>query len=118
MTAAWRICPSRGCPQAIPASARYCTKHAREHEQRRGNSNQRGYGSSHQALRRAFIPEVLAGTALCWRCNEPIKPDEPWDLGHDDEDRTKYMGPEHARRCNRSAAGRRAHLTPAADEAP
>lgn len=109
MPRAKRICGKASCPHV--ADGRYCTKHNAEYEQARGSSNQRGYGAGHQALRRAFIPEVLAGMATCWRCKEPIKPDEAWDLGHDDEDRTKYKGPEHSGRCNRAAAGRRAHLT-------
>jgi hypothetical protein len=106
MPRAKRICPKPGCPHA--AVGRYCKDHAREYEQQRGSSNQRGYGASHQALRRAFIPEILAGTMHCWRCNELIQPDQPWDLGHADHDRTIYKGPEHVR-CNRSAGGRQAH---------
>jgi len=107
MSEAWRICPARGCPQSIPASKRYCPKHARAHEKQRGSREDRGYDHAHRSLRKAFIPEVLAGKATCWRCGEPIKPDEAWDLGHDDDDRTMYRGPEHANRCNRSEAGRR-----------
>ena len=34
-----------------------------------------------------------------------IRPDEPWDLGHDDLDRSLPRAPEH-RRCNRAT---RAH---------
>jgi hypothetical protein len=45
---------------------------------------------------------VEAGHIECWRCGYAIAPDEPWDLGHDDEDRTRYRGPEHVA-CNRSA---------------
>jgi hypothetical protein len=40
----------------------------------------------------------------CARCGERIEPGEPWDLGHDDVDRSRYTGPEH-RRCNRSTRG-------------
>jgi hypothetical protein len=61
-------------------------------------------------LRKAFIPEHEAGTLVCWRCRELIPANEPFDLGHDDDDRTIYRGAEHANRCNRSAAGKRAHL--------
>jgi hypothetical protein len=49
---------------------------------------------------------VAAGRARCWRCGRMIGPGEAWDLGHDDDDRSRYAGPEH-QVCNRSAAGRR-----------
>lgn len=75
----------------------------------------RGYDYQHKKLREQVRPMVEAGKALCWRCIENglspeearIKPDEPWDLGHDDDDRSRYRGPEH-QRCNRATAGRRA----------
>ena len=51
---------------------------------------------------------VEAGQATCWRCGQPIKAGEPFDLGHDDEDRSIIRGPEHVF-CNRSAAGKAAH---------
>lgn len=66
----------------------------------------RGYGNEHQKLRRTIAREVKAGNAYCWRCTKPIAPNEPWDLGHDDDDRTKYNGPEH-QACNRAVTTHR-----------
>jgi hypothetical protein len=49
---------------------------------------------------------VNSGGVDCWRCGERIEVGEAWDLGHDDVDRSRWRGPEHAR-CNRAAAARR-----------
>jgi hypothetical protein len=53
----------------------------------------RGYGWKHQQIRRIVEREVAAGLSICARCGVPIHPAEPWDLGHDDYDRTTYSGP-------------------------
>jgi hypothetical protein len=63
------------------------------------------YGSHHKALRRRWALVVKAGKAVCWRCGEPIAPNEPWDLGHDDENPARHRGPEH-RKCNRGTLPR------------
>jgi hypothetical protein len=52
-----------------------------------------------------LTPFVLSGLAHCVRCGEPIAPDEPWDLGHDDIHPSLHTGPEH-RACNRGAPHR------------
>ena len=70
-----------------------------------GKTSARGYGHHHQQLRARLAPLVAAGGWICTRCCEPIRPGEPWDLGHADHDRSVYTGPEH-RRCNRATASR------------
>ena len=50
-----------------------------------------GIGRSGPSSRRRW----LAGGVRCARCGEPIRPGEPWDLGHVDGDRSRYAGPEH-----------------------
>jgi hypothetical protein len=61
--------------------------------------------------RRNLASFVGAGLEHCARCGERILPGEPWDLDHDDNDRSKYLGPSH-RRCNRAtAAGRHEPIT-------
>lgn len=70
-----------------------------------------GYGYAHRQARKRFARLVATGTVVCARagCGRLIDPDEDWDLGHDDSDRTRYVGPEHAA-CNRATAGRRGGL--------
>jgi len=65
------------------------------------------YCRHHQALRARWVPLVAAGRVSCWRCGEGIAPGDPWDLGHADEDKTIYRGPE-CRPCNRATASRQA----------
>lgn len=77
-----------------------------------GSTTARGYGSEHQKERARAKRVVDAGEAYCWRCGGWIDPAMPWDLGHDDHDRSVYRGPEHrGRECpmggNRGTARRR-----------
>jgi hypothetical protein len=57
-------------------------------------NGQHRYGSHHKRMRRRYALEVRAGNAICWRCGKPIAPDEPWDLGHDDDNPSSHRGPE------------------------
>ena len=68
---------------------------------RRPTTARRGYGSVHQTIRARWAPRVATGTVPCARCGLVISTAEPWDLGHDDADRSRYSGPEH-RACNRA----------------
>jgi hypothetical protein len=70
-------------------------------------TTERGYGQQHQLERAKWAPIVKAGRAICWRCRRLILPGQPWDLGHDDNDRRIYRGPE-CRGCNRATAAHRA----------
>lgn len=71
----------------------------------KGKTAERGYGGQHQAERARWSPVVAAGQAWCARCGQRIAPGQPWDLDHDDHDRTRYRGPAH-RACNRKAGGK------------
>ena len=71
-----------------------------------GSTTARGYGYRHQQIRRQAARLVASGMAICGRCGQPINPGEPWDLGHADNDKSRYTGPEH-RHENRATAGRR-----------
>lgn len=102
-------CAEAGCPTPVPHGTSRCPTHTRDRDRARGSRQARGYNSDHDRTRRALAPLVATGRATCWRCGLPIHPGEPWDLGHDDHDRSITRGPEHASTCNRSAAGRASH---------
>ena len=76
-----------------------CENHTR-------GTTQRGYGFTHRYLRKRLERAIATGRVRCARCGNPIRPDEPWDLGHNDNDRSRYNGPEH-QTCNRSTAAKR-----------
>lgn len=64
------------------------------------------YCTHHQQMRVQWEAAVRTGKAECWRCGKALAPTELFDLGHDDDDRTRYRGPE-CRPCNRSTSTRR-----------
>lgn len=98
-----KVCLEPGCPALTRATR--CTEHTRAKDKARGSAAARGYGSDHKASRARWAPLVAAGNVKCWRCGDYIAAGEPFDLGHDDQDRSKYRGPEHVG-CNRATAGR------------
>lgn len=103
-----RVCIITGCPNIATTGGR-CPTHATAHNRARGTPTQRGYGATHRRQRAAWQRRLDAGEPItCWRCGQPITPDQPWDLGHDDTYRDRTRGPEH-QYCNRAAGGRAAH---------
>jgi hypothetical protein len=77
-----------------------------------GRTTAQGYGFPHQRERRRIAALVAQGGYVCPRYGHPqfpncpgaILPGDEWELGHDDRDKRKYTGPEHAR-CNERAGG-------------
>jgi hypothetical protein len=84
-----------------------CPQHQAEHERNRNarpNTTSRGYGAAHQRMREQLLEAFVPGQP-CARCGQPILAAADADLGHDDQDRSKYAGLEH-KRCNRATSGR------------
>ena len=72
----------------------------------RKRAQNRKYGSAeHKRARTEARALVASGYAECSRCGEPIKPGEPFDVGHDDAYPHLYSGVEHPG-CNRGAPHR------------
>lgn len=80
-----------GCDELTTNRTR-CDECEREHRAK--------YGPAHRAERRRWQQEMDHGVVvICWRCGQPIGPDEDWDLGHR---RRLPSHPEHARHNRRS----------------
>jgi hypothetical protein len=101
---AGKVCATAGCPVIVPRGTPHCPAHARRRDQRRGSRQSRGYGANHEKRRAWWALKVAASKVACWRCQVRISPLEEWDLGHCDDDRTIWHGPEH-QLCNRGARG-------------
>lgn len=100
-----------GCGQLVDTTAYKgrCADCKRSMDRSRGTSSDRGYGAEHRAQRAIHQQRIDSGQlVLCWRCGSPIRPGDPWHLGHDDDNRTITRGPECAA-CNLSAAGQASH---------
>lgn len=75
---------------------------------RTGTTNERGYGTAHQAERARWQVRLDAGEEVhCAKCSRRVYGSDRWHLGHTD-DRTAYTGPEHEL-CNVEDGARRAH---------
>ncbi len=53
--------------------------------------------AGHMVVRRSWARRVALGLVDCARCGLRVESGQPWDLEHDDLDRRRYVGPEHAR---------------------
>lgn len=115
---AGRRCPGKderdgrsvACPTILTNGERYCTRHARAYEQRRGSARQRGYDTTHDALRAAWQRRIDAGEDV--RCADGCGTKitgRMWQLGHDHQ-RGGYLGPQTIAH-NTSEGGRRGRLT-------
>ncbi len=97
MTAAAR-CPTCGADfNRRQHNQIYCSPDCRPSNRWRdhvASADERGYGREHRALRRQWAKVVAKGETHCWRCGVWLNPAEPWHLGHDDDDRSQYRGPE------------------------
>jgi hypothetical protein len=71
-----------------------------------GETTARGYGWSHQKTREYWVRAVAAGGVTCARCGEVLESGAAFDLDHDDDDRSRYLGASHPW-CNRATHGRR-----------
>ena len=62
------------------------------------------YGYAHRKLRAEWAPRVERGeVCCCCGCGTMILPGEPWHLGHDRVDPSRYLGPMlEAHNCNTS----------------
>lgn len=105
MARAKHPCSEPRCPVPLPAGTSRCPEHTRARDKARGTRQQRGYDRTYDRERRRWAPLVATGTVGCARCRAPIPAAAPWDLGHDDHDRSIIVGPEH-RACNRATSGR------------
>lgn len=111
---ALRPCLEPGCPALIQPGTTRCPAHARERDRARPTPTQRGYDAPHRAQRRQWRARIDSGeTVNCWRCGERIEPHSPFDLGHDDHDRSVTRGPEHVA-CNRATNSRDRRISPSA----
>ncbi|GAB2970216.1 hypothetical protein GCM10027076_03620 [Nocardioides montaniterrae] len=98
-----KVCAEPGCP-ALQAEPR-CLEHRRQRERARGTRQQRGYDAAHDQLRADWQRRLNTGErATCWRCGNDLDP-KAWTLGHCDDDRTIYHGPE-CPACDYATAGR------------
>jgi len=100
-----RVCTEPGCPTLVDAGR--CAEHRRERDRQRGTRQERGYAAAHDRLRASYQRRMAKGERFtCWRCPTPTPIDPAaWHLGHCDDDRRLYHGPECIS-CNTATSGR------------
>lgn len=114
---AGRRCPGRDeidgrtrtCPTILTRGERYCPRHARQYEQRRGSRQARGYDTTHDQLRAQWQQRIDNGERIVCATCPTIITGHAWQLGHDHQ-RGGYLGPQCVR-CNTTDGGRRGRAT-------
>ena len=104
-----KVCLEPGCGSLTKRTR--CRDHERAKDKARGTRAERGYGAEHEALAREYQQRMDQGERFtCWRCDKPLgaRRGIDWQLGHDDQDRSKYRGPE-CPPCNLATSGRSSH---------
>lgn len=92
-----KVCLEPGCPTLTKATR--CAKHTRTKDRERGTRQQRGYDAAHNRLRTDYQHRMDRGERFtCWRCSalgrpHAVNPND-WHLGHCDDNRDHYHGPE------------------------
>ena len=95
----------QACPVILTNGERYCPKHARDYEHKRGTRQARGYDATHDRTRAVWQGRIDRGeTVRCVSCGSRLH-GRTWDLGHS-EDRTRHIGPQ-CEPCNRGDGGKR-----------
>jgi len=73
-----RPCVVYPCPALIQRGQSRCPEHARQADQQRGSSTQRGYGTDHRRLR----AEAIKRQPWCGRCGHTGSADNPLSADH------------------------------------
>lgn len=79
MARAGAVCKVDGCTQNAEISG-FCTRHASEHERKRGSAARRGYDHRHRLKRARLMPRAYGRP--CSICGRTMKRGQPIELHH------------------------------------
>lgn len=98
----------RACPTILTRGQRYCPRHARAREARRGARQERGYDAEHDKQRASWQDRIDRGERVVCATCPTVLTGRAWQLGHDHE-HGGYLGPQCVP-CNAADGGRRGAL--------